>query len=283
MGCWDVYCNLCGNTCHEMFDSDDPDYDKIKKAYGKKLKWLNKCTFLTINNEVIHNCKEVSCNTDFTNGKRYFRAITPCIENSLFREHIDNLGIFVHTDCWKFVKRTYNIKLQYGDFSIDRFKKQKKCNYTKYLNINYGDIEKYWGQEFDFVKAYRDKKDYLCESPLVCVNTGNRVKTIFNSLKLRGRDRGSPSVSATLFSKGVIKIGNDNNFWKIDNGKWVKMSGENITKNVEILDTNKKDIDNLEKIPHIGETNTKPMFIESFTLNKQNRKKIYRVKIRVLI
>jgi hypothetical protein len=40
MGCWDVYCFVCGNSCHA-------------ESTDKKTKWLEKCTFLTIDNKII--------------------------------------------------------------------------------------------------------------------------------------------------------------------------------------------------------------------------------------
>ena len=42
MGCWDVFCFLCGNPCHDFFSVDDVDnvienlenYEKYKNKRG---------------------------------------------------------------------------------------------------------------------------------------------------------------------------------------------------------------------------------------------------------
>jgi len=90
MGCWDVFCLLCGNPCHGMFpssadtfleniewyekikDSKDkrrqfwraelkplydywiknPDFMKTIKEYIKITKWMDDCTFLTVQNKI---------------------------------------------------------------------------------------------------------------------------------------------------------------------------------------------------------------------------------------
>ena len=92
MGCWDIFCFLCGNTCRnpkytnevflqdiEYYESGKGDknfktyfkpiyetYKKNPKLFEKKIKllekntkWLNNCTFLCANNKIIHVCEEV--------------------------------------------------------------------------------------------------------------------------------------------------------------------------------------------------------------------------------
>jgi hypothetical protein len=88
MGCWDVFCILCGNSCHGAYNDikdrflEEIEYYKSKKPLSKwyktyykiiyekynnnpdlfleklnkikkNTKWLNKCTFLTANNKVL--------------------------------------------------------------------------------------------------------------------------------------------------------------------------------------------------------------------------------------
>lgn len=78
MGCWDVFCMLCGNTCHNMLNCDDgnEEYCNIKKKINSKLKWLNKCTFLTLNDKIVHGCIETSCNVSFQKGNKEYEHIT---------------------------------------------------------------------------------------------------------------------------------------------------------------------------------------------------------------
>jgi len=178
MGCWDIFCILCGNPCHgvindikeqflesiEYYKSTKPKskwfktyFKNIYEIYNqnpklfleeinnlkKNTKWLNKCTFLTANNKIIHNCYEVSCTTYQVDEQMY--------------------GIFVHTDCWKFVKREYNLNLNYSYLPI---LKTNQTSYKIFNNINYGIIEKYWGQNFDFISLITDSNSYLCNTPL---------------------------------------------------------------------------------------------------------------------
>ena len=100
MGCFDVYCLLCGNPCRGLlpgstkifleninyykekyinstskknqfyreklkmlydYYSKNPDFLNTIKEYEKLTAWMNDCTFLTVQNKIIPNCKEISC------------------------------------------------------------------------------------------------------------------------------------------------------------------------------------------------------------------------------
>lgn len=133
MGCWDVFCVLCGNsyTNYDYISELDKVDDKLKvlqKKMNKETKWLSSCVFLTLDNKIIHNCKELECNIRFGNGKKDYGQVSKSFdvdELVLFFDN-ENGGIFVHTDCWKYVYQTRNIKLKYGDLPINRFKLPKK-------------------------------------------------------------------------------------------------------------------------------------------------------------
>ena len=277
MGCWDVFCVICGNTCHgalECGDESDDEYCKIPKEFKSKLKWLNKCTFLTLNNKIIHGVRETACNIDFEKGNSKFQQIGKYYSDTLdvFTGGTDNCGVFLHTDCWKFIKKHYDINLKYGDLPVDRIGLAKIKSYYKVVDINYGPIEKYWSQDFMFDKAYNDKNAFMCESPLKNDKNATRIKRIINLLKIRSDpDRKSPLVSASFYKSKTIKIGNDGNFWIINGNKWLKMLGKIIKKQITIDTKDKKQIKVLNSLMQIGEINTKPIFIESFNLNrKQN-------------
>jgi hypothetical protein len=262
MGCWDVFCVICGNNCQGIIDEDDYEFPR---EFQLMTKWLHKCTFLTLNNEIVHGCRETSCNISFTDGKRRFDHLT-IYENmdnaklysiNTLSEWCDNYGVFIHTDCWKFVKKHLNIELKYGDLFIDK-------SHTS--RINYGKIDTYWGQEFNFRKVCEDNNEYLCESPLKNKHNAKRIKKIISSLKLRV-GRKSPSISATFFKKGTIKIGNDGNFWIVDKNKWIKMSGEIKKTTIIINRKNKKHVNFLKTTSQIGELSTIPCFVQSFGKN----------------
>ena len=48
MGCWDIFCFLCGNRSYECDDN-------INNSLNKQTEWLKQCTFLTATNKIIHN------------------------------------------------------------------------------------------------------------------------------------------------------------------------------------------------------------------------------------
>jgi hypothetical protein len=173
MGCWDVFCIICGNPCHsineslieDIVDMDDlslkerynrsvkPTFIKDLKELNKKTLWMNKCTMLLTNNEIIHDVKEVSCNVSFCNKKMCAEHMGKQIAsaNCSFTNEI-KCGIFIHTDCWKYIKKTLKIELKFGDLP-----KIENKSYEKIFNINYGDIEKYWEQDFKFEEILAEK------------------------------------------------------------------------------------------------------------------------------
>jgi len=96
MGCWDIYCFICGNSCHtlaedlynEFIDAEDREDKgliyKIKDLY-EKTKWFNSCTLLLENNQVMHGAGEYKCSIDFIKMENitsiYFNIPTLLIKN----------------------------------------------------------------------------------------------------------------------------------------------------------------------------------------------------------
>lgn len=260
MGCWDIYCLLCGNPYHSIIYNDD-NYlslnEKEFKIFKQITDWLYKCTILTVNNEIIHNCHEVSCNIEF---------ISPNKNNYIARLHYNfsypstkNKGLFIHDDCWLYVKNKYGIKLKFGDL----VNIPNKLLYKPLYYINYGIIESYWDQDFNYTSIIKDKNLWICMSPLISNRNAKRIDNIIKQMKIK-KSRKGPTLSASFYKSGIIKFGNNNRFWIINHGKWIEMKGDIKTKKVEL---EKKHY----KIPQIGETNTKPIFIKEFlTENKKN-------------
>ena len=226
MGCWDIYCFICGNTCHS---SDHDDYPNLNKKeiilLNKELKWLNKCTMLLANNKIIHGCKEVSCNNQFyKNG----------------------------------IKLNYGIELKFGDICVKIYKKFDP------LNIDYGIIKKYWNQFISYDDIYNDNNMYIIKDPLLNDNKNTiRIKKIFTQLKLKKIIRPGPSVSATFYKNNDIKIGNNNKFWIISGNKWIQLK-DNVIKKKYNINNNLKKNKKINTIPQIGEYNTVPLFVNSF-------------------
>jgi hypothetical protein len=306
MGCWDVFCFICGNPCHGMFGNFaktikeeyiDPEIksslpqsskDKIKRLKASKnivqelekldknTRWMTNCTMLLIDDNVIHGVDETACNITFCKDKfcatqlgKHIDVLSKYTEKSEYSfKEFGLYGIFIHTDCWKFIKKTYKFDLKFSDLP-----KENSYSYAKNFNINYGLIEKYWAQDFEFDEVVLDKKQYLCSSPLKNDKNIKQIKKNINALKIKNDPkRIGPSSSATFYNEGTIKIGKNNNFWIKKNNKWIIIN-ENIIKiniTINLQKINKKDLNFLMKIPFIGMYNNNPIFIISSLLKKNN-------------
>ena len=169
-------------------------------------------------------------------------------------------GVFVHTDCWKFVKNEFNIELNYSYLPI----KKNKLYYNKIFDfINYGAIQKYWEQYFDFIKIITDYNEELCTSPLKSSLVAKNIKKVLSQLKIKyNPERKGPHVSATFFknNKSLFKVGSNGNIWFIKFNKWVEI------KDTILLRTNKP----IKNIVYSGEYNDKPFFILKYIINKKN-------------
>lgn len=298
MGFTDTYCCICGNSCHPV-TNDAVEYtfrnnknisnEQIKNII-KNTKWLNKCTLLLKNNEIVHNCKEGGSNQFFVStktGKNYesinnYHNIN--IEQYYTKKistFIENIGIFIHTNCWKFIKINYNIKLKYKDLPL-KFIKNDFLILKEILPINYYPVKKYWDQYFDYENMCLDNNDWIIENPLLpnCDSKNiKRIKKIINQLKLSQQlNRIGPSISATFYKTNDIKLGNNNKFWKISNGKWVEIIDNIVTEQIliklipdKITPLKMKFINYIKKLPQIGEVNIEPLFIENYFFNKKNK------------
>jgi hypothetical protein len=98
----------------------------------------------------------------------------------LFYENGD-IGVFIHTDCYKYIKLKFNIKLKYSNLPL--IDNRKKNYYKPFEYINYGDIENYWHQDFQFEKLYIDNKQYLCSSPLKNDKNISQINKNVNAMK----------------------------------------------------------------------------------------------------
>jgi hypothetical protein len=144
-----------------------------------------------------------------------------------------------------------------------------------------------------------DGNFWMAESPLKNEKNAQRIIKIVKQLKIKP-DRHAPTISASFFEPGTIKIGNDGYFWIIKNKKWTKIPEkpviEKIKNTIPILlrEPNGKDkywvilknkkwtktkknpitkevrntINIMKKIPKIGFTNTEPIFIKDYDNNE---------------
>lgn len=122
-------------------------------------------------------------------------------------------------------------------------------------------------QFFDYAQIIKDKNFWMVESPLLNTKNTSRIKKNFKQLKIKS-GRIGPSISASFYKNGDIKIGNDDYFWIIKNNKWIKINEKPI---IEIIKT-KNNL--LKKIPQIGYTNKEPSFVKDY-----NDKEIILIKL----
>lgn len=294
MGCWDIFCFLCGNPCHrasidlkDIFIENVEYYESLKSPNKKKTyldeyiglnnyneyksdpkkflakltkfcqstTWLSKCTFLSGNNKIVHGCKEVSCNIDFVdkNNNKYFNQST-------FESNDTMYGIFIHTDCWKFILKEFDLKLTYSHLPIVNI----NITENKVFNfVDYGKIEDYWSQDFNFIKMLSDSNDELSTSPLKSDIVGKNIKRVFTKLKIKTDGRQGPFASATFYSNNTYKIGSNGNIWIKKSGKWIELKDTVI---YDLVPTNKYAI---KKPVYIGSANMEPIFVVEFEKNKQ--------------
>ena len=179
MGCFDVYCLICNNTTNsaiileECFDDINSErmiegkkpfnIDKIQN-FVKRTLHLQNCTFLTENNEVVHNCYEISGCGQFKDSNNNIYELLLHKEDINKNENI-KYGLFLHTDCWEYIKNKLNIKLHFSDIIPNIINDLKNNSFVK---IEYGGIiDKYIGGQFmNFKKIFEDDNLYLCYSPL---------------------------------------------------------------------------------------------------------------------
>lgn len=227
MGCWDVYCSLCGLPFGIINDLIIQNKDFIKIL--KKIKWIKKCTILLNNNKIKHGYQEINCNIYFCDDKK---------ECCTIKNPTD--GIVLHTDCWKFAK-SKNIILYYTNFNITKSDiKKKMWKQYKFKNLNYKPANLYHSQDFQFKKLEKNKKHwYILYSPMSklnklklnnkrILNNINKINNKNKIIKNKYKTRPSPSFSAKLFLTGTKKKGNDGNMYiikKISNGqkRWYKI------------------------------------------------------------
>lgn len=250
------------------------NYENIMENFINDTKWLEECTFLTAHNKIIKKCEEVECNTSFkSNNGDYFQHSTervPYLSKYINgKYYYPPHGLFVHTNCWMFIKNKYGIELKYSDLPILNV---NPAEINIFDFVKYKDIQKYWEQEFDYLQLLCDNNEYLCYNPLMNINT-NIINTIFSHLKIR-KNRPSPLSSASFYDEGMIKIGNDNKFYIIKNKKWMKINDVIVSfeSNINLNDKY------FESLKCSGEASTIPIFIESINF-ADNSFSVVKVKI----
>jgi hypothetical protein len=254
---YDIYCCICGNSFigwkfgPKVQDDGFDICEDERKNIIKKTEWIKNPIVLLTNNQVYKNYFDrPGLYLSFTDG-------------SYLNGYRDD-GVFLHNDCYKFIKINYDIKLSYKLLPIIH---KDKLPEIPPINIDYGEIKKYWDQYFDYEKIVFDDNTYMLDSPLNSSNKKNinRIKKIINQLKLKEYIRPSPPVSATFYKNDNIKIGNNKKFWFIKNSKWYELKEDVIKKKIIFINDHKlyksNDILRLNDLPQIGEYYNIPLFV----------------------
>lgn len=264
MGCWDCSCIICGLQPHNLYVSDE--FKKISE-------WLNHCTLLTLDNKVYHNYEEHACNISFRpfNGDLKSNEIEYNVENIKRFELESKNGLFLHDDCFKYIKLRTSFEIKYNN--VSHIKVSSK-NYDLY------GIKHLVGQFFEF----GEKDTYMITSPLSSKKNANRINKVLSKYKLtkselsKNNDRVSVPVSASLIEKNIIMVGNDNNLY-INKDKWIKIPDTSI-KTI----TSKIPEKNYKNFYYRGEAtkNTSDIFILDNNSTKMKNGKFKSINIKIV-
>ena len=242
MGCFDVYCTLCGVRLNGVMMHFAPkDTDKEDPKTMAKTHWLGRCTVLRPGQKAQHGFQETTCNCTFqkTNGRgeEHFLLNGSGTKKRESKDAMTEAGLVVHTDCWKAARAATKVALTYDHFDAQRLQKLHKSTHNYVLSyLKYAPASKYNKSQFfanDDRANVRPADRFILYSPLgksaeskqnaarVVQNAravvARRVKatTPANATSSRPKPGGrlSPSEKAREF-KNKRRRGNDGNMWR---------------------------------------------------------------------
>lgn len=77
----------------------------------------------------------------------------------------------IHTDCWKYIKSKYELELCYGDLpyinisDLSALSLTRVTIHTDGLAVNFGKIQKYQLQNFDWNECIKDGNLWMIDTP----------------------------------------------------------------------------------------------------------------------
>lgn len=217
----DIYCPFCGLPSYNITSLDDiienlDNKKNIDFVYNKSNNnWLNNCSILLYNGDVLHNMKQKkSLSNNFSNKKYKNIEIYPY---TYVNNETEIFGIFLHTDCYKYIESKINFK-----FSFKHIPYLLLNSYYKFNDIKYT-INSSMKQVFDFVDLGINNHKYII-SPLKNGINKKQIDKVINKIKLKkiikNDNRASPTYPASLLENGYIGFGNNKKIWKVINNKW---------------------------------------------------------------
>jgi hypothetical protein len=206
---------------------DEETFNKLTK----NMKFMNDILILGKNNKIIknHNWTDRNHFTDLDDTRKFveqeYEVSTDYYEKYPNDEKYWIDAKIVHTDCWKYIKHKYNKELKYSnlDKNIVKYKNIIGKDVDKNmifppLNIDYGEINKYWNSNYGFLidNIIIDKKFYLLQSPLTVLKEINRMSRIKKSIIIvkrtskkeskKGSKKGSKRGSKKQSKKSLRKM-----------------------------------------------------------------------------
>ena len=237
MGCFDVYCALCGVRLNGGMIRDISKEPKKPQTISTT-RWMERCTVLVPHKKPQHGFLETACNCTFERkGQSYFLCYAK--KKNKFVP-MEGAGLAVHTDCWRAARKATGGKaLTFEHFDMNKLRLQYKGahNYTL-THLKYSPADTYnKTQHFanDDIENIKESDRYILFSPLgaSAASKRNAARVAGNARRLllqRGRratanSRPSPSEKAREF-KNQKRKGNNGGMWRSKKGangvyRWV--------------------------------------------------------------
>ena len=240
MGCFDVYCALCGVRLNGgMFRDVAKEPAKLRMIATTR--WMERCTVLVPRRAAQHGFRETACNCTFEGrGRAYALDNYVARVNKKTRcDAMEGVGLAVHTDCWRAARKAMNGRgLTLDHFDLRKLRTLHKTPHSYLLtHLAYGPAAKYnKTQHFanDDIENIKEIDRYILVSPMgtSAAAKKNAARVAANARKLlqgaatssqsssartprraAGPARPSPSQKAREF-KNQTRKGNDGKTWR---------------------------------------------------------------------
>lgn len=244
MGVWDEFCLICAGPLRNKIDQafkpysikdkviDNHDYDKYKpiiKKLDSACKWLDSLYIISSTEDKLQTIGKNYTETGSFVVNNDVYIVTPLnwhmekqmvrIKNK-FKDVDTNYGVVCHQDCYNFLKKNLNYKLQFSD--VSRLLAVNTCHLKK-VKL-YKPADKYIDQDYDYVNAVKTDV-WILFSPLKDKQNASRILRIWKPLIIKFKKnlpRPSPSESATLFKTGTIVVGYDGQEYIVTQNNGIK-------------------------------------------------------------
>jgi hypothetical protein len=225
MGCYTLYCPLCGGA-FEYSNNIKIDKD-----------WIQKIVLLYMNDTVETGFQWGSCGDDFhkkgKKGEVFEHPFTKKKSNIKYvsdEDRQEKKFIALHEECWKYTKKELKFS-SFGKF-MKNYDLQNTFNNFSYPSKIKGAFTQFW---LEFLKT---EKEFMYFQNIFRYAPTNKkasselkeiIKKNYKKIKSANKSpRPSPTVSATIFKQDTQMKGNDGNMYVVKKNKsgtkrWVKV------------------------------------------------------------